>query len=147
MTHPRIAKPVVDRTALRVNQAAIVLLIVTAFLLQQPMIVAFVGAVMLIGTITPSAALFQQFYWQVLRPTGVLKPDPQTEDPTPHRFAQGVGATFLMTATLAFVVSAPTMGWVLSAIVAALAGINLAFGFCAGCFMYFHLARVGLIRR
>lgn len=146
MSHA-ITGPVVDRTALRVNQASIVLLIVVAFLLQQPVLVTFVGAVMLIGTIVPSAALFQQFYRQVLRPAGVLKPDPNTEDPAQHRFAQGMGASVLIVATLAFVLGASTFGWVLSAIVAVLAGVNLMFGFCAGCFIYFHLARAGVIKR
>ena len=137
----------VDRTALRVNQALIILLIAAGFILDLPAIVGFVAAVMLAGTIVPSAALFQQFYRQVLRPAGLLKPDINQEDPAPHRFAQGVGAAFLVAATTAFVAGAPAVGWVLAAIVAVLAAVNLFFGFCAGCFVYFQLGRMGLIRR
>ncbi|MER3438442.1 MAG: DUF4395 domain-containing protein, partial [Chloroflexota bacterium] len=40
-----------------------------------------------------------------------------------------------------------TLGWVLAWIVAALALINLLFGFCAGCFLFFQLHRLGLGRR
>ena len=100
----------------------------------------------MIGTIVPQAALFQQFYRQVLRPAGLLRPDLHNEDPAPHRFAQGMGSAFLLAASLAFAVGASGLGWVLAAIVAVLAAANLFFGFCAGCFVYFQLARVGLIR-
>ena len=145
MSSPR-TRPGFDRMALRVNQAFIILFIIAGYILNLPALVVFVGAVMLIGTIAPQAALFQQFYRQVLRPAGVLRPDLHDEDPAPHRFAQGVGAGFLIAATLAFVLGATVLGWVLAAIVAVLAAVNLFFGFCAGCFVYFQLARVGLIR-
>ena len=136
-----------DRMALRVNQALIIVFIIIAFLLNLPLLVAFVALVMLVGTIVPSAALFQQFYRKVLRPAGLLRPDLHVEDPAPHRFAQGVGAAFLVVASLAFLAGASVVGWVLAAIVAVLAAVNLFFGFCVGCFMYLQLARVGLIHR
>lgn len=140
------AQPGFDRMALRVNQAFIILLVVLGYLLNLPILIMFVAAVMLIGTLVPQAALFQQFYRQVLRPAGLLRPDPHNEDPAPHRFAQGLGSAFLISASLALVVGASGLGWVLAAIVAVLAAANLFFGFCAGCFVYFQLARVGLIR-
>jgi len=136
-----------DRNALRVNQALIIFFVVLAYILSQPLLVGFVAAVMLVGTILPSAALFQQFYRQVLRPAGLLRPDLSQEDAAPHRFAQGVGAAFLIAASLAFGLGAAVTGWVLASIVVVLAAVNLFFGFCAGCFMYFQLARVGLIHR
>src|SRR5580765_3838189 len=141
------APGMLDRTALRVNQALIILFVVLGYLLNQPLLVGFVAVVMLVGTILPSAALFQQFYRQVLRPAGLLRPDVHQEDAAPHRFAQGVGAAFLIAASLAFGLGAAVMGWVLAAIVVVLAAVNLFFGFCAGCFMYFQLARMGLIHR
>jgi hypothetical protein len=139
-------RPGFDRTALRVNQALIILFIVAGYILNLPVLVMFVAAVMLIGTLVPQAALFQQLYRRLLRPAGLLRPDLHDEDPAPHRFAQGVGAGFLIAATLAFALGAPGVGWVLAAIVAVLAAVNLLFGFCAGCFVYFQLARAGLIR-
>ena len=33
-------------------------------------------------------------------------------------------------------------GWALAIVVIVLAAINLIFGFCAGCFVYFQLARL-----
>lgn len=131
-----------DRTAVRVNQAAIVTLLVLGFLLDLPWLASLVGAVMAIGTIWPGAALFQRLYRDLLRPAGLLKPDLHQEEAAPHRFAQGVGAAFLIIATIAFVVGAAVVGWGLALVVALLASINLVFGFCAGCFMYFQLQRL-----
>ena len=136
----------VDRSALRANQVFIILFTIAGFVFDLPLLVMFVAAVMVAGTLSPSAALFQQVYRQVLRPAGLLKPDIHPEDPAPHRFAQGIGAAFLLVATLAFVTGASGLGWVLAGIVAVLAAVNLFFGFCAGCFVYFQLARLGLIR-
>jgi len=132
----------VDRTALRVNQAFIIGFLALAFLLDQPWLVAFVFAVMAIGTAFPQAALFQRLYRDVLRPAGLLKPDLHDEDAAPHRFAQGMGAAVLLIATIALFAGAQVLGWGLSFVVIALAAVNLFFGFCAGCFVYFQLQRL-----
>jgi len=132
----------VGRTALRVNQSFIIGFLALAFLLDQPWLMVFVCAVMAIGTAFPQAALFQRIYRDVLRPAGLLKPDVQAEDAAPHRFAQGMGAAVLLIAVIALFVGAPALGWGLSFVVIALAAVNLFFGFCAGCFVYFQLQRL-----
>ena len=132
----------VDRTALRVNQAFIIGFLALAFLLDQPWLIAFVCAVMAIGTAFPQAALFQRIYRDALRPAGLLKPDVHQEEAAPHRFAQGMGAAVLLIATLALFAGASALGWGLSFVVIALAAVNLFFGFCAGCFVYFQLQRL-----
>ncbi len=132
----------VDRTALRTNQAFIIALLALAFVAAQPWLVAFVCAVMALGTALPQAALFQRIYRDVLRPAGLLKPDVHEEDPAPHRFAQGMGAAVLLAASVALFAGAATLGWGLAFVVIALAAVNLFFGFCAGCFVYFQLARL-----
>lgn len=132
----------VDRTALRVNQASIIVMLALAFLLDQPWLVALVAAVMVLGTITPQLALFQRFYRDVLRPAGLLKPDVHAEAAAPHRFAQGLGGGVLIAATAALFAGLGVLGWALALVVVALAAINLAFGFCAGCFIYFQLTRL-----
>jgi uncharacterized membrane protein YhaH (DUF805 family) len=140
------AKPF-DRTTLRVNQAFIIALLVLGFILNQPWLVAFVAAVMAIGTLIPQAALFQRIYRDILRPANLLRPDLHDEDATPHRFAQGMGAGVLILALIAFVAGAAVIGWALTLVVVALAAVNLIFGFCTGCFVYFQLQRLGIIGR
>lgn len=138
----RPALPPLDRTALRVNQACIVALVLIAFLLDLPLLAAFVALVMALGTATPKLALFQRLYRDILLPRGVLKPDVHQEDPAPHRFAQGMGAAVLGLGVLALLAGAPQVGWALALLVVVLAAVNLVFGFCAGCFVYFQLARL-----
>ena len=132
----------VDRTALRVNQACIVVLLTVAFVLAQPWLVLFVGLVMAIGTAEPRAALFQRLYFNGLRPAGWLRPDIVEESPLPHRFAQGMGGFVLLLATGALYGGASVAGWLLAIVVIALAAVNLLFGFCAGCFIFFQLQRL-----
>ena len=132
----------VDRTALRVNQACIIGFLALAFLFDLVWLVAFVCAVMALGTAVPQAALFQRIYRDVLRPAGLLKPDIHQEDAAPHRFAQGMGAAVLLIAVVALFLGAQAIGWGLVFVVIALAAVNLFFGFCAGCFVYFQLQRL-----
>jgi hypothetical protein len=141
-TQPSAARGQVDRTALRVNQAFIIGFLALGFVLNQPWLVAFVCAVMAVGTAIPQAALFQRIYRDILRPAGLLRPDVHAEDPAPHRFAQGMGAGVLLLASVALFFSATVLGWGLAFVVIALAAVNLFFGFCAGCFVYFQLQRL-----
>ena len=76
----------------------------------------------------------------------LLRPRIVEDDPAPHRFAQGVGAVLLIIASLIlFLTKATPVGWTLDLIAFVLAGINLTVGFCAGCFVYYHLGRLGLL--
>lgn len=134
----------VDQTSLRFNQASIITLLLVAFLFDQPWLVAFVGAVMLVGTVWPGAGLFKLVYARLLKPRGLLKPQVIQDDPQPHLFAQGVGGLFLLGSLVALLAGAVAVGWALALIVVALASVNLFLGFCVGCFIHFQLARRGI---
>ncbi len=139
-----MAERKMDHSALRTNQAFIIGLLVIAFVLDAKWLVAFVSAVMLIGTFFPRIALFKAVYWYGLKPLQIARPDVRRDNPEPHLFAQGVGGTFLLAATLAFLAGAPVVGWVLAWIVVALAALNLLAGICVGCLMYYWLNRLGV---
>ncbi len=138
----------IDRNTLRTNQAFIVGFTVLAFVLGDDVgrwIVLGTGLVLAVGTIYRPLALFKQFHRKILLPAGLLAAAPEFEDPMPHEFAQAVGAVFLFGAAAALFGGASGLGWVLNWIVTALAFINLTVQFCAGCFVYFQLDRVGLL--
>lgn len=138
----------VDTTAIKFNQALIVTITLLGFLLNQPHLVLFVGLVLAVGTILPRAALFKLIYLKLLKPNNILKANVIDDDPAPHQFAQGVGAIFLLGSSASLLVlNAPILGWALAWIVIVLAAINLFFSFCAGCFVYYQLDRVGLLPR
>ena len=89
-----------------------------------------------------------QIYLKAVKPAGLLKPHVIDDDPTPHRFAQTLAATFILLGSLLLLtLNATVLGWVLAGLAAFLATINVVFSFCAGCFTYYQLARLGLIRR
>ncbi len=134
----------VDQSALKFNQASIILLLVLAFLLNAAWLVAFVAAVMLVGTLWPEAGLFKQVYARWLKPAGLIKPDVIDDDPQPHLFAQGLGGIFLALSAVALWLGAQVVGWALAATVIVLASLNLFLGFCLGCFIYYQLGRVGV---
>jgi hypothetical protein len=136
--------PVVDVNALRTNQALIVLFVVLAFALGSTVGVWVVLAVSVslgIGAAFPGKGPFQLFYRNLLLPTGLVKPLRRPDDPAQHRFAQGMGASFLLLATIALFAGVDVLGWILAFIVVTLALVNLLFGFCAGCFVFLQINR------
>ena len=134
----------VDHALLQANQTAIITFLVIAFLFNWVWLVAFVAAVMLVGSIWPTAGLFKLGAQRLLRPLGLFKADVREDLPQPHLFAQTVGGLFLVAALLAFWGGFGVLGWGLTAIVVMLAAVNLFLGFCAGCFMYYQLGKVGI---
>lgn len=134
----------VDQSALKVNQAFIVGLLLLAFLVDNIWLVAFVGVVMLLGTAVPPLSLFKRIYQHLLRPGGLIKPDVIIDNPEPHRFAQGFGGVVVIAAVVALLAGLTVAGWLLTAIVILLAALNLFLGFCAGCFVYYQLNRLGV---
>lgn len=134
----------VDHAALKTNQAFIIALLLLAFVLNDIWLAAFVGVVMLLGTAAPSLALFQQIYKKGLRPAGLVKPDVQVDNPEPHRFAQGFGGVVVLLAAAVWLLPASALSWALVWLVILLASLNLFLGFCAGCFLYYQLNRLGV---
>jgi hypothetical protein len=134
----------VDHSALKVNQAFIIAFLALAFVLDSVWLVAFVAAVMLLGTAVPALSLFKRVYQHALRPAGLVKPNVIADNPEPHRFAQGFGGVVLLGALAALLGGATALGWALVGLVVVLAALNLFLGFCAGCFVYYQLHRLGV---
>jgi hypothetical protein len=136
----------VDITAIKFNQAALITFTLLGFIVNQPYLALLVGLVLAVGTIAPGAALFKLIYEQIFKPLGWLKANVINDDPAPHQFA--VGALFLLSGSIALLVfKATILGWSLAWIVIILAAVNLFFSFCAGCFVYYQLQRLGVIAR
>lgn len=144
----RSAVPHVDVHLTRFGQGGVVLLTGLAFVLQAPALVVVAAAALLIAAAVPIAGPFRLLYRGVVVPLGLLRPRVVEDDPAPHRFAQGVGATFLVASSLVlYLTNALAVGWALDLVVFVLAGINLTVGFCAGCFVYYQLGRLGVLPR
>ena len=153
-----MATQLVDHSALKVNQTGIIATVLVAFIgsaFYRPALalIPLLAIVLLVGTFAPKLALFKQLYFKVLKPRGIVKPRPVQDQPEPHNFAQGLGGIFLAVSSFFLYFGSPTYGPVLmiiglalALIVAVLAFVNLAFGYCLGCQIYFQLGKRGLIR-
>jgi hypothetical protein len=140
--------PRVDTHLAKFSQASVVVLTGLAFIFQLPVLVLITAVIMALAALVPVASPFRLVYRGIVVPLRLLRPRIVEDDPAPHRFAQGVGAAFLIAASIVlFLTQATAAGWVLDLIVFVLAGINLTIGFCAGCFVYYHLGRLGLLPR
>lgn len=143
MTREVMVPSMVDHAALRTNQAFIIGLLVVAYVVDSVVLVGVVAVIMAVGTLWPEAGLFKVIYRRLLKDR-LISPDMIADNPQPHRFSQGFGAVVLGLALILFGASAPVVGWVVVAIVVVLAALNLFAGFCAGCYLYYRLARANV---
>ena len=133
----------VDHSALKANQLSIISLNILAFVLNLPVLAAFVALVMGIGSLLKVPG-FGFVYKSLLKPRGWMKPDVLDDNPEPHRFAQFLGFLFMTAGSLALFSGVSVLGWSLVWLVAALAALNAFGGFCVGCAVYYWLSRFNL---
>jgi len=81
-------KKKLDHSALKFNQIAIITITLLGFIVNQPILPAFVAAVLIAGSINKKLALFKLTYAHIVKPLGLLKPDIGEESSAPHEFAQ-----------------------------------------------------------
>lgn len=134
----------VDLNGLKTGQAATIILLILAFVLDSWLLVFFVAVAQLLGALDTPFAPYRLFYQHVVKASGLVKPHVIPDNPEPHRFAMLMGALFNGLATLALLAGVATLGWLLVGIVVVLANLNFWLNFCAGCWMYYQFNRLGL---
>lgn len=134
----------IDHTGLKVGQAVTIVLLLLAFVFNSWILVAAVAVAQLLGALDVPFAPYRLLYTRLLKPSGLLKPDVIDDNPEPHRFAMLVGALFNGVATVALLLGASALAWLLVWVVIALANLNFWLNFCAGCWMYYQFNRLGL---
>ena len=142
------AMPRFDTSLGKFSQACTFMLVGLAFVLHLPVIVLITTIILGLSVLVPVISPYRLIYHTILVPLHILRPRIVEDDPAPHRFAQGVATVFLLVSTLVLFLShAVALGWTLDLIVFVLSGINLFVGFCVGCFVYYHLGRLGILPR
>jgi hypothetical protein len=137
---PRPAAPtprLIDPRGHRFGAALSVVILAVAFLIDQPLLVAFVFAALAISAWFGTRYSILGRPWPVIRKVFKLGPPHELESEFPPRFAQFLGAIALGLAVIAFVLSLSTLGWILVAGVAGLQLTLAATGYCLGCRLYF----------
>ena len=135
---------ILDQNASKTGQALTILLLITAFVLDLWPLVTFVALAQLLGALALPFAPYRLFYQNVVRPSGLVKPNLQPDNPEPHRFALFVGAVFNFAATFFLLNDNATVGWVLVWVVIVLANLNFWLDFCLGCWFYYQFNRLGI---
>jgi hypothetical protein len=133
-----------DHSALKFNQISIITFTLLGFILNQPILPAFAAAVLIAGSINKKFALFKLTYAHIVKPLGLLKPNIVEDSTAPHEFAQLLGGIVLGIGSLLLYTWQPLFGWIFAWIVILLAAANLFLGFCAGCFVYYQLGKLGV---
>lgn len=127
----------VDINVPRFNQAIVAVLTATAFVIQQPLLVALTFVILSFSAIGgPKIAPLTQLYVRVVRPRFQPLGPGEFEPSGPPRFAQLVGTLFLATSTVALWSGLEVIGWSLSIIVTALAALAASTRICVGCILY-----------
>jgi hypothetical protein len=138
------SKQILDHSILKFNQISIITLTMLGFILNQMFLPLFVAAVLIAGSLNQNFALFKLLYKHVIKPLKLLKPNPVEDIPAPHEFAQLLGGVMLGIGSLLLYFGSILLGWIFAWIVIVLAAANLFFGFCAGCFVYYQLGKLGV---
>ncbi len=140
--------PHVDVRLLKYSQLCTLSLTALAFITQQSWLVVVAALALALSAAIPAAGPFRLLYRGVLVPLHLLRPRIAEDDPAPHRFAQAIGALFLTASSILLLgTQATALGWALDLVVFALSSLNFAVGFCAGCFVYYQLGRLGVLPR
>lgn len=145
MAKPRTADPwrdteVIDSRAPRFNQAVVGVVALVGVLFGWPVLWALMGAQLVIGlTAGRRLCLTCIAYFELIQPRFG---EGELEDSRPPRLANAIGFGFLGAAALAWWLGAPAVGTALATIVASLALLAAASGFCAGCELYRVSARL-----
>jgi hypothetical protein len=132
----QISSPCIDipRPVVLLNRWTLVVGVVSALLLQQPLITTALFAILL------PAVLFGQrgsLIFQVgIRVFAAQCATAETEDRRVQRFNNSIATILLGLAQISFIFGLSLLGWIFSAMVAIAAGVALA-GFCVGCFLYY----------
>ena len=87
---------------------------------------------------TPTGLVFRH----LIRPR--LAPPAELEDPTPPRFAQGVGLAFTVVALVGYLSGAVLVAQVAVGFALVAALLNAVFAFCLGCELYLLGARLSV---
>ncbi len=135
----------VDEVSARLVAGGVVVLGITTLLTRQPWLVVvlavgFVLRVLAGPRLSPLALLATR----IVRPR--LRLAPRWVAGPPKRFAQGVGATLTVAASVAALgFGATGVAWVLTALVVVAASLEAVVGFCLGCTIFGLAMRVGLV--
>lgn len=135
----------VDQNEVRVNAVLGLTVLVTAFVIDRWELVAFQACAFFLTALHLNLGPYVALYRHILRPAGIVKPDIRVDNPEPHRFAVMFGTVVASTAAYLLATGWSVAGWGFVWLIITLSAASLA-GWCAGCYTYYMMNRLGLRR-
>ncbi len=121
---------------MRLGAGISAIVLAVAFLLNLPWLAVLVGVNLGISAFFGTKLFLPGRAWPIVKRTLKLGPT-ELEHEYPPRFAQALGATFLLLAAIAFLAGVAALGWLLVGAVAGLQTLLAVTGICVGCRLYF----------
>lgn len=138
------SKNKIDINALKFNQISISTGLLIGFVFNLGYVPILIAFIMLLGSLVPELSLFKQIYKNILIPFKLASPNIVEGTSKPHTFAQAFGGAVLVISSIFLFYGEAVTGWAITWMVIILALANIVFGFCAGCFIYFQLGKLGV---
>jgi hypothetical protein len=130
-------------TALMFQPRVVGILVVAGVLLQAAPLFLTLSAVLLWSALVPAANPFDTLHDALIGARNAIS----GVTPAPRRFAQGLGATFMLLIGLSLRQGLVTLAWVLEAFVLIAIGLVIAGRFCFGSFVFHVLSGNGEFAR
>jgi hypothetical protein len=134
--------PVNEYAARSVAAMVVVLTVVTLLVRSEWLLIALAVGFLSRVASGPRFSPFGQLATRVIAPR--LGPARWVPGP-PKRFAQAIGGTLSLSAVVVFFAGAPTISWILVALITVAALLESALGFCLGCAIFGRLQAAGVI--
>lgn len=134
----------VDEVSARLVAAGVVVLGLLAVTTRHPVVLAVLAYGFVARVLTgPRLSPLGRLVTQVIRPRLAVAPRPVPGPP--KRFAQGVGATFTVSALVLLLAGAEGVAVGLLVVLLVFATLESVVGFCMGCLVFGWLMRLGVI--
>lgn len=130
------AAAMIDPRGHRFGASVSALILVAAAITNAPALVAVVlASIGVSGVFGLRYSIYGAIWRRIVRLSRLGPTEPEHE--YPPRFAQVLGSTALTLSLFAFVLGAPTLGWICALAVAVLQSLLALTGYCLGCRLYF----------
>lgn len=135
-----------DRNEIKFTQTSLIIILIISWIINLNFIPLILGIVMIIGATIPALAIFRLIYRYMILPLKLIHPKLIEDVSNPHRFAQLIAGFLLLIAGFLLIKDYIFIGWSIALIVIIFASINITSNFCIGCFFYYRLNQLGILR-
>jgi len=135
----------IDPRQPRLGQGITGVLLLAGFLLDQPVVLPVLAAILALASLGGSAVNPYAWIFRGVRAAGWLGPPRELEEAAPPRFSNTLGFAFLTIASLAYYLPDDpirALAWGLGLLVSALALLAATTGLCVGCELYVFVRRL-----